>query len=406
MKARSRLWFTPAVVAGSTLLALYGLEALAAVAPSRWLDKLGTTLRPGPTVVAETHRLRQRRIEAYPFLQADLFTNSAQRGLRVGDTATAIPLAGIPDELTVLCNESGTTIAYRADGLGFRNPAGAWRSPHAALVGDSFTHGFCRPDEETVAGVMRGRGIPVVNAGVTGAGPLTTLGIVREYVSRSQPRVVYWLVYEGNDLIDLATELGTAMSKYRSPSFTQRLADRKDVGTALKRFGDSVVAAYQPPGFADRAAGFLTLRRLRLATGVSGARRPPGIRDEERELVLLEETLGLAKQDIESWNGELRLVYLPERRRFNESPPVIGENHDFDAVHDGVIAIANELLLPVIDGAKLFAAQQDPARLWNNRRYHYNAAGYRVIADAIAADLARAAPLAAGTPYTNTLVER
>jgi hypothetical protein len=49
------------------------------------------------------------------------------------------------------------------------------------------------------------------------------------------------------------------------------------------------------------------------------------------------------------------------------------------------IAIRREI--PMIDVAGIFASQKHPARLWNARRYHYNGAGYALVANAIIADL-------------------
>ena len=405
MTRGKRRSFGLVVALGAAAFTLYTLEAIATAAPSL-VDRLGTTLRRGPSVIAETHRLRQRGIRAYPFLQSDLFTHSPDSGLTLDDATTVAPLAGIPAELTVLCNESGTTIGYRSDSFGFRNPEVAWFEPTVALVGDSFTHGFCRPESETIAGRLRARGIEVINAGMTGAGPLTELGLVREYVSRSSPSVVYWLFYEGNDLIDLSSEIRTLVIRYRDPGFTQDLVNQPQMPAALMSYGDSLVSSYRPPGAGQWLRGFLSLRNLRVATGISGAPRQKGIRDEDRELELFEEVLLAAKTEVESWNGELRLVYLPERRRFNKSAPVVGENHDFDAVHSAVVSIASNLLVPLVDISRTFAEQPDPAKMWDNRRYHYNAAGYGVVAEAIAADLGPRAIRPPATSYTEIRVGR
>lgn len=387
----------------SALVALYAIEAFFSLSSPAWADKLGTTLRAGPSVVSETHRMRQRGIEAYPFLQSDIFTYPPARGLGTAAGNTVAPLSGIASELTVLCNESGTTIGYRADSLGFRNSNSRWRpAPRAALIGDSFTHGFCRPENETIDARLTSFGIQSVNAGMTGAGPLTELGILREYLAPLRPLVVYWLFYEGNDLLDLDSELNAVVFRYLETDFTQELRNRRhDINDAMKRWADSALAAFRPPGFAAKAAGFITLRKLRTATGLYRGPAQPERRDETESLDLLEQVLRRARDETRSWNGDLRLVYLPERRRFNESTrPVRGENHDPVAVHRAVSGITERLGIPMVDASKAFAATRDPRALWNNRRYHYNAGGYRVVADAIAADLAR--PTIAGDTARTT----
>jgi hypothetical protein len=371
---------------------LYTLEALLAFAPTTWVDKLGTTLRKGPSVISETVRMRARSASAYPYLQPDTFTDSTHRGLTIGGGSVVAPLAGIGNALTILCNESGTTIGYRSDSLGFRNPPSAWDSlqSRVALVGDSFAQGFCRPESETIAGVIRASGRYVINAGLTGAGPLAELGVVREYLSIVKPREVYWLFYEGNDLIDITSERNTLLRNYLDSSWTQHLAARKgEISIAMKRFADSVITTHPEPDSKQKLISFLLMRRLRTATGLYRQPSLPSARDETAELEMLESILRRAKADVAGWGGTLHVVYLPERRRFNKATrAVTGEDHDPERVKKSVTEITSRLGISLIDVAAAFAAQRDPRELWNARRYHYNARGYAIVADAIIRDLA------------------
>jgi len=377
----------PVIVStAATLLTLYALEAITLVSPASWVDKLGTTLRKGPSVVSETFRMRQRGARAYPFLQPDTFVDSARSGLKT-DSGAVIPLSGIPDALTILCNESGTTIGYRSDELGFRNPQHQWEStgPEVVLIGDSFAHGFCRSEDETIAGMLRRQGIRVVNAGLTGTGPLAQLGVLREYVSPIKPLHVFWLFYEGNDLIDLVSERETKLAGYLDSSFTQNLRARSaGIATIEKAYADSVLHSYRAPGFVSKARGFITLRNLRTATGLYRGVRQPRARDESNEVVLLRKILTEANREAAGWGGQLHLVYLPERRRFDtRTRPVTGENHSPVKVERDVLSIAKELNIPVVNAATAFARDAQPSSLWNARRYHYNTKGYALIADLI-----------------------
>jgi hypothetical protein len=377
---------------GSAAFALYALEALLAFAPPTLVDRLGTTLRKGPGVISETLRIRSRNAEAYPYLQPDTFTDSARIGLTLSNDSVVTPLGAIPNALTILCNESGTTIGYRSDSLGFRNPLNAWDSTQStiALVGDSFAHGFCRPESETIAGVIRAAGHGVIDAGLTGAGPLAELGVIREYLTRVKPREVYWLFYEGNDLIDITSERNTLFKNYLDSTYSQHLVENEsEIADAMRRFADSVIAAHPEATARGRVWSFLILRRLRTATGLYRQPSLPSARDEKAELAMLEAILLRAKRDVSAWGGTLHLVYLPERRRFNKiTRAVTGENHDPIAVEKRVTQIAATLDIPFIDVAAAFAAQREPQTLWNARRYHYNARGYSIVANAILGDLA------------------
>ena len=374
----------------AAIFALYLLETVLTFGNPKWIDKLGTTLRAGPRVIDETMRIRASNTNAYPFLQPDTYTDASGKAkLFIGDSA-ALPLSGQANTLTILCNESGTTIGYRSDSLGFRNPPDIWDPIYSdvALIGDSFTHGFCRPEQETIAAHLRAANVRTLNLGLTGAGPLAELGILKEYLPAVRPNRVYWLFYEGNDLVDIMSERQTLLLRYLSPDFTQDLLARHNaVDSAIVRFADSVMSAYRAPTSIQKLQSFVLLRKLRTATGLY---KIPVFNqgDEKEEAAVFESVLSQARDDVKSWGGELRLVYLPERRRFNKNTPaVVGERHDPLVVQQRIRRIAYRLDIPMIDVAAVFAAEKDPTSLWNARRYHYNAAGYTLVAKAILDDL-------------------
>jgi len=383
-----RWWFPPAVAIGSAVITLYAVEAVLSLAPRDIADRIGITLLKGPSVVSEAWRLRQRGLRAYPYLQSDLFTSDSRAGLRLADGSVVIPLSGIPDVLTVLCNESRKTIGYRSDSLGFRNPQNVWEPihPEMFIIGDSFAHGFCRTERESIAGRLRNSGSLVANAGFTGAGPLAELGVIREYATRVKPKRVFWLFYEGNDLIDLESEQTTMLSKYLQPGFSQHLEERsKSIVAAQLQYADSVLDRYRPPGKAASIRGFVTMRNLRTASGLFRGAKQRGFRNETRELELFAKILAVANAEVRGWGGELLLVYLPERRRFNSRlMPTVGENHDPIAIERAVSRITGELKIPMLNAAAEFGKVQDPAGLWNARRYHYNSAGYEIVSELIA----------------------
>jgi lysophospholipase L1-like esterase len=342
-------------------------------------------------VLSETLRLRDRGIRAYPFLQPDRYVDSTKSTLHIDDSTTVIPVSGIPDEMTVQCSEGGTTVTYRADSLGFRNPENVWDPIHstAALIGDSFAHGFCRPESETIGGNLRAKGVQVINAGITGAGPLAELGVLREFIAPLKPNIVFWLFYEGNDLIDISSERQTALAKYLEPGFSQHLsANKAQIAAAEKKFADSLIAAHPLPGFGQRLTGWLVLRELRTATGLYKHPKVPHENVNE-ELPVFARVLQTAQNEVSAWNGRLVVVYLPERRRFNtKTHMVAGENHDPRLIEREVRALCAKNGIPFLDVAREFEATGHPSGLWNARRYHYNAEGYAIVARAILAWMA------------------
>jgi len=175
-------------------------------------------------------------IEAWPSIDATHYIDS-DNAIEVSGTSV-VPLSGIPEVLTVFCNESGSWVTYEADEYGFNNPAGSHRPGeiHVAIVGDSFVHGWCVPFEQTLVGHMRELDSIVLGVGLEGSGPLAQLGIEVEYLAPLRPAVVVWVFFEGNDLGDFRDEMSHGLlPRYLEPGFRQGLrALRGPVEQALR----------------------------------------------------------------------------------------------------------------------------------------------------------------------------
>ncbi|MDQ3242471.1 MAG: hypothetical protein M3Q09_01925, partial [Gemmatimonadota bacterium] len=327
--------------------------------------------------------MRARGVKAYPFIPPKEFGYGDSGP--VASTVPLIPLGGISGVPTLLCNESGTDVVYVADELGFNNPAGTWdiRPMQVALIGDSFVHGECVSGEEQLTALIRRRAPGTVSVGVAGAGPLSELAALREYLAEVKPLRVVWFFYEGNDLEDLAAEARSPMTRYESPGFSQNLVSRRRaIDSLLSRYADSLVGA-GPRHFTtrDKVQRVILLRGLRGALGLDAAGRPvTPVHDYDR----FGSVLAAAKRDVESWGGKLYFAYLPERRRYDRRmAPSLGEEHDPRVVHREVMSRVARVGVPVIDLAAVFSEHADPPSLWIWRRSHYSPEGYRIVAEKI-----------------------
>ena len=52
-----------------------------------------------------------------------------------------------------------------------------------------------------------------INLSVAGAGPLTQMSLINEYISKFNINNLVWFFYEGNDLLDLEVELNNPILK-------------------------------------------------------------------------------------------------------------------------------------------------------------------------------------------------
>lgn len=120
-----------------------------------------------------------------------------------------LPLSGISNKKTIHCNENGYYSIYMSDRFGFNNPDDEWKQTEIEylLVGDSFTHGACVNRPNDISSVLRNLSAKsVLNLGYGGNGPLIQYATLREYLKPGIKNIL-WLYYEGNDLIDLKSEV-------------------------------------------------------------------------------------------------------------------------------------------------------------------------------------------------------
>ena len=359
-------------------IALYLAEAILTAGTGRRLVQ-----KPPGTLANE---LRNRGIDAYPAVFPALHVDSDGQSLGAGKI---LPLAGISAKLTVCCNETGRDMVYRSDRYGFNNPDEVYEAPaDIALVGDSFTHGFCVQPGEDVGGQLRRLGWRAVNLGYGSQGPLLELATVREYAAPMRPRYVVWLYYEGNDLRDLDHERRSAtLLRYLDAGFSQGLASRRDeVSAALedlvrRRAGQS--SALREALRDSRAVQFLRLAQVRHATATTLLAFPelgggPYGEHDSEILGMLVKALARAKADVDGWRGQLHFLYLPASSRY-----VAGVDHARLHSRARVLAAVRALQIPVIDFHATVEAMGDPSRIFPHPDAHLSAAGYALLARTI-----------------------
>ena len=192
-------------------------------------------------IIAE---LRQRNISAVPAIVSQgLLETDGSGALKSQITikgTNLLPLAGISNRVTVLCNETGEYVIYNSDEYGFHNPKTIWNEGRfdIAAVGDSFTHGYCVPSDKNFVALIRQHYPATLNLGVSGNGPLTTLATIKEYLKFAKPRVVLWFYWEGNDLTDLKREKNSPLlMRYLEDNFSQGLVNlQPDIDAALTAY--------------------------------------------------------------------------------------------------------------------------------------------------------------------------
>jgi hypothetical protein len=390
------------LLTGSVTASLYGLEAvLQFVLPERPASREEIAQKAGQpwdtrdkADVALSLRAAGNA-DAGIVLGATTLRESRRRsgvGANV-DGQKVVPLANIADRTIVNCNESGTYAIFDSDEHGFNNPRGTWSEPlDVVIVGDSFVVGSCVPPDENAVARVREHGVRVAGAAVGGFGPLSELGILKEYVAPARPRDVFWFYYEWNDMHDLRGELRVAeLNRYLEPGYSQGLLEKQaSIDAQLGDFIDHQFAEHEarPPAAeapADERRSARTivnewarLYRLRYTVGVAA------IHDRVEECCAVDafrRILTEADRTVESWGGHLHFVYLPGAVRYYS--PASAVINDSLRQRKRILGIARNLGLPIIDLDSVFHEQDDAKAMYHDFRSHFSAEGYRVTGEEI-----------------------
>ncbi len=281
-----------------------------------------------------------------------------------------LPLAGISNSKTIVCNENGYYSIYKSDRFGFNNPDNEWdkKKVEYLLVGDSFTHGACVDRPHDMGSALRKLSKKsVLNLGQGWNGPLIEYATLREYLDNNV-RKVLWIYFEGNDFQDLENEIDSKiLIKYLNDlSFNQDLKNKQiEIDKILKEYVENEKEKeFSKIYFFD----FLKVSNLRiLITSFL----------KSYSTSKFEEIIYLANDLVAKKNSKLYFVYLPTYYRY--SLPY------FKNEYNSVKKIVNKLGIPFIDIHKeVFENEKNPLNLFPFGQFgHYNIEGYKKISNVI-----------------------
>ena len=302
------------------------------------------------------------------------------------------PLGGISNVTTIFCNKGKDWVIYKSDEHGFNNTKGLYKKNEIdiVLVGDSFTHGSCVDSDENIGSVLREFGFNAINLGSTSNGPLIEFAVLKEYAVPLKPKIVLWLYYT-NDIGELDSESTSSfLRRYLEENdFSQNLISRQDeIDDVLKNYFQKLLARERitnqdskllnPEKVEKTNKEKIVINRtiikkiLKLTNFRSklNLQPQPGIRGDFIEI------LAKSQKTVSSWGGKLYFVYLPDYFTYS--------NNKKHLYRKTILQVANELNIPIIDIHKqVFALHPDPLSLFSHFDWHYNAEGYRLIAEAI-----------------------
>jgi hypothetical protein len=339
--------------------------------------------RSVPDVIGD---LNKQQIRAVPHVfPRALLQRQADGGLRsritVNGTET-LPLGGIAKRWTILCNDGGEYMLYEGDEHGFHNPPGLWRAGRLDVVaiGDSFVNGACVPSEKNFVALLRTRYPLTLNLGQWGNGPLLELATLTEYVPPLRPNILLWFYFEGNDAEDLRREReAPLLMSYLGEGFSQGLRHRQG---EIDRVVIPSVERWMQAEISRRRFQHLTaslkLWHVRGRLGLTGGGSQEGpASGPALDLELFGRILVQAQALVDTWQGRLYFVYLPEVARY-ASPEHANKDRD------RVLALVRALGIPLIDIHARLQAHRDPLAAFPFRQQmHFNEEGHRLVAEEV-----------------------
>lgn len=294
--------------------------------------------------------------------------------------SSILPLSGVSNSETILCNEAGYYSIFKSDRYGFNNPDKEWdkREIEYVLVGDSFTQGYCVNRPNDISSSLRSiSNKNVLNLGQGGNGPLLQYATLREYLNSNFKKVL-WLYFE-NDLEDLSYEKNNIiLRKYLNDlSFTQNLKFKQNIVDQLAIKKINLLAKTEIKKkrhtFKFKFMKFIKIFNVRNLILPKQVQKQPST---EELIYEFKNLLQLVKNLTYKNNSKLYFVYLPGISTFEKTNNLSNYN--------SIKKIVSELEIPFIDIYKTFKKEENSISFFPfEDSSHYNINGYKKVAETI-----------------------
>ena len=305
------------------------------------------------------------------------------------------PLGYLSNSNIYLCHETGKDVFYKSDRYGFRNTDDVWEKNTVdyILIGDSFVHGFCVEDNNTLSGLIKTKtNKNIINLGIGGYGPLSEYATFLEFAVEKKPKKVLWFFFEGNDLtknLRYEKEIDILMNYLNMNEIQNLKKHQKFLNYSMKKkiikdLDLEKIKIKEPIQKKEKQGIVLVVENLLQNTKFLRlwALRTLVKNSFDRDNVdpLFEKILKKTNKTVKKWNGELYFIYLPEKKRYSNKFNFYVSKDNFRNKKD-IKKIVKNLNIKFIDtDKKVFSKFENPLELFDT---HYNEKGYSLIVDEI-----------------------
>lgn len=300
--------------------------------------------------------------------------------LRLKNGDKIFSASGLANSLTINCNENGYYSLYQSDRYGFNNPDKEWDNEEVELVivGDSYTQGSCVNYPNDLASQFRKiTSSNVINLGYGGNGPLIEYMSLKEYTKNLQIKNIVWIFYEGNDLLDLETELeNNILLKYLADDeFTQNLSQKQnEIDFEIKKIiSKKKIEKENSENVSFIRYLFDRFKLFTLRYTIKEIKKNRGKKGIKKEFYQI---LSKALDYSVSKNANFYFVYLPEFKTI--------KNNQNKKSYRKILSKLNNDKIKIIDINQFISSKKDPLMYYPFRNNgHFNEIGYKVVAEEI-----------------------
>ena len=298
-----------------------------------------------------------------------------------------IPFRGPINKQTLSCAEDLNYRLINNDKLGFKNPNTVYEKIiDVIIVGDSNAEGLCYDETGDISANLRDKKYNTANFGITGAGPLTSLGVFKEYVKKFKPNYVVYIYSEQNDIRDLLWEKNNPLlKKYLEQNYTQNLFDQQD---EIKSFlSDISVDSYKiidAKKSLNEKKDIVVIELLKDFLELTSLRNYVKntfyhVHDKDFDEKLFFSIINIMNEETNSWEGKFIFVYTPSWARYFTK---FTKLHRYFNKKDLILNNLEKNSIITIDLTTFFD-QEDDLKQYFPLGYagHYNKKGYKKISN-------------------------
>jgi hypothetical protein len=277
-------------------------------------------------------------------------------------------------------------VDVRYDRNGFRNDVD-FTQAEVVAIGDSFVEGAETPNAQTVVGELARRlGLTVVNLGQSNYGPQQELVVLKRYGTPLSPKAVVWFVF-GNDLVDVD------LYEWRRQHLTEYLAPPPLAWRSFTRNALMAIAHLTTP---TRRVPTATARRHEMTFTRADGRREILYLDSPEgpwtahQWDVLSHTLLDARALSTNAGAEFLVVYIPRKQRVytgavDAAPDSFARTWVLNNLPQVMGEFCQEHAIPFLDSTMaLRKAVNAGESVYLPDDVHWNPAGHRVVAAAVA----------------------